>query len=88
MTILPGHYGRATERGEWSETLSEYKIRTKDLTHSTPAGHKIAVCPATYTDINCKACGLCARPERNGAIVGFPAHGTQHKSATKIAERV
>ena len=85
VTILPGEYGRKTKGKEWSETLSEYKTRTKALDHKTPEGRQIAVCPATYLDTNCAACGLCAKPERNGAIVGFPAHGTGNKKATATA---
>jgi len=54
-------------------------------TLETPAGRKVAVCPATYLDTNCKACGLCARADR-GVIVGFPAHGAGNKRASAIAE--
>lgn len=45
----------------------------------TPAGNKVAVCPATYReDVTCATCQLCQRQDR-GVIVGFPAHGTQWK---------
>jgi len=47
---------------------------------STPAGNRVVVCPATYRDdINCKACGLCARQRE--VIVAFPAHGVAKAKA-------
>jgi hypothetical protein len=52
---------------------------------STPAGRKVAVCPATYReDVSCASCGLCQRQDRK-VIVGFPAHGASHKRASKVA---
>lgn len=53
-------------------------------TLTTPQGRKVATCPATYTDTNCKECQLCQRQDR-AVIVGFPAHGAQKKSADIIA---
>ena len=51
----------------------------------TPAGRTVVICPAvTHEGVTCKSCGLCARANRP-SIVGFPAHGTQHKKATAIA---
>ena len=51
---------------------------------TTPNGHKVVVCPATYRDdVSCKTCGLCAK--QRDAIVGFPAHGVQKKRASAIA---
>jgi len=93
VSILPAEFGRTTKRVkiggktevEWAESLSDYKRRTKPLNHSTPAGRKIAICPATYLDTNCAACGLCAKPERNGAVVGFPAHGSGAKRTSATA---
>lgn len=67
------------------ETLSDYRRRTKDLANSTPKGRKIAVCPATYTDVSCTQCGVCADGERKGVIIGFPAHGSQRKRVDEIA---
>lgn len=54
-------------------------------TLETPLGRSVAVCPATYLDTNCAACGLCARADRK-VIVGFPAHGTSKRKASAIAE--
>ena len=54
----------------------------KSLT--TPQGHKVATCPATYSDTNCKECQLCQRGDR-AVIVGFPAHGAQKRAADVIA---
>ena len=39
----------------------------------TPAGRRIAICPATYSDATCKSCGVCARVR--DTVIGFPAHG-------------
>lgn len=51
----------------------------------TPAGRKVATCPATYRDdVTCASCKLCARRDRK-VIVGFPAHGTFTKKAATIA---
>ena len=49
----------------------------------TPAGRKVVVCPATQRDcVTCASCGLCQK--QRGAIVGFPAHGTAHKTVTSL----
>ena len=60
---------------------------TKTLT--TPQGRKVIVCPSTYRDnTTCLSCGLCAVAKIGScyrAIIGFPAHGTQHKLVTQIA---
>lgn len=50
----------------------------------TPQGRKVAICPATYSDTNCKACQLCQRQDR-AVIVGFPAHGAQKSTVDIIA---
>ena len=57
----------------------------------TKAGHTVVVCPATTKDnVTCESCGLCAnkRKRSNGkqVIVGFPAHGSRFKSASRIAK--
>lgn len=52
----------------------------------TPAGRKVVVCPAvTHENVTCSTCKLCARADRP-VIIGFPAHGTQHKRATAVAK--
>jgi hypothetical protein len=58
----------------------------KTSNFKTPAGNQVIICPATKADsqMTCLQCGLCARAERK-AIVGFPAHGTQKKAASEIA---
>ena len=44
---------------------------------TTPAGHKIVICPATNRDnVTCASCKLCAWSERQ-VIIGFPAHGSK-----------
>jgi hypothetical protein len=50
----------------------------------TPAGRKVAQCPATYRETSCAECGLCAKRDRK-VIVGFPAHGNAKRKADKIA---
>ncbi len=59
---------------------------------STPGGRKVVVCPATLDDshrVTCNNCGgsklpLCARIDRD-YVIGFPAHGSARKSASKVA---
>ena len=55
------------------------------LAMSTPAGHKVIVCPAQRpgSAATCATCGLCQR--QRSVIVGFLAHGTQAKAASAIA---
>ena len=50
----------------------------------TPAGRRVAQCPATYRDTTCADCGLCAKRERR-VIVGFPAHGINKRKASAVA---
>jgi hypothetical protein len=51
----------------------------------TPAGRKVATCPATYRDdVTCASCQLCQRRDRK-VIVGFPAHGNGKKAAAAVA---
>jgi hypothetical protein len=84
VTVLPLEYGRTYKGGVWTETLAEYKARTKHLPKQTPGGRKIVVCPATFLDTDCAHCQLCAKRDRKG-IVGFPAHGTSKKKADRMA---
>jgi hypothetical protein len=51
----------------------------------TPAGRRIAVCPATYTGTTCDACRACAKPRE--AVIGFPAHGGWRVVEQAIAAR-
>jgi len=45
----------------------------------TPKGRPVIVCPATQReDVSCATCQLCQR--QRTAIVGFPAHGTRHRT--------
>ena len=83
VTILPIEYQRTIHKKEYTETLKEYAERMKGKC-ITDAGNAIVVCPATYMDISCATCKLCARDPR-GTIIGFPAHGTQKKAANLIA---
>lgn len=53
----------------------------------TAKGRKIVVCPATIRDdISCDKCQMCAKPDRGGMIIGFPAHGTSKRKADLIAK--
>lgn len=90
VTILPRAYARrhrSLGRGkrEWAETIGQYRDRIAALPTHTPAGRRIAVCPATYTETTCDACRACARPR--GAIIGFPAHGRWHLVEKAVAAR-
>jgi hypothetical protein len=72
--ILP----RAYHRDEVKETVSQFRDRIVDLPTHTPAGRRIAICPATYTDTTCIDCQACGK--MRDAIIGFPAHGAWHKT--------
>ena len=79
-TVLARAYARRAvrhrfkrQRDEWAETIGEWRDRTASLPRYTPAGRRIAICPATYSDATCKTCGACARVR--DAMIGFPAHG-------------
>jgi len=85
VTVLPQEYERKNHKGEWTETLAEYRERMAGLKHETPQGRAIAVCPATYSETNCKACQLCQRQSRK-VIVGFPAHGFRTRKADLVAQ--
>jgi hypothetical protein len=80
VTVLAHDYARRAVRrrskgraDEWAETISAWRDRIAALPRHTPAGRRIAVCPATYTAATCKSCGACAEPRE--AVIGFPAHG-------------
>lgn len=83
VVVLPADTGRKTVRGKWAETLTEYRTRLKKYLLITPANHKVAICPATYTDTTCNDCGVCAH-NRNSVIIGFPAHGTRKKKIGRM----
>ncbi|HLY45992.1 MAG TPA: hypothetical protein VKQ73_10470 [Stellaceae bacterium] len=80
VTILAHDYARRAVRrrsksrpDEWVETVGEWRDRIAALPRHTPAGRRIAICPATYTDATCKSCGACTTQRE--AVIGFPAHG-------------
>ena len=82
VTVLPRGYERGRDGAEWTETLTNYRTRTRNL--KTRGNKRIAICPATYRDgVTCASCPLCQRP-RSG-IVGFPAHGAAHRKASAVA---
>jgi hypothetical protein len=87
VTVLARAYGRRAvrhrfkrQRDQWAETIAEWRDRTAALPRFTPAGTRIAICPATYSDATCKSCGACARVR--DAVIGFPAH-----SAWRVVEK-
>ena len=82
VTVLAHHWERKSEKKVWTESLKNYRDRIRNL--KTAKGARISVCPATYMDTNCKACGLCARQDRK-VIVGFPAHGISKGAADSVA---
>ena len=92
VTVLARAYARRAvrhrfkrQRDEWAETIGEWRDRTALLPQLTPAGRRIAICPATYTDATCKSCGACARPR--DAVIGFPAHGPWRQVEKAVAAR-
>jgi hypothetical protein len=92
VTVLCRAYARRATRhrfkgrqDEWAETIGEWRDRSASLPRYTPAGRRIAICPATYSNATCKTCGACARV-RN-AVIGFPAHGAWRKVETAMAAR-
>jgi hypothetical protein len=92
MTVLARTYARRAvlhrfkrQPDEWAETIGDWRDRTASLPRHTPAGRRIAICPATYSDATCKTCGACARVR--DAVIGFPAHGAWQKVEKAIAAR-
>lgn len=79
VTVLPIEYQRGKD-----ETQTAYKARLQTLPTHTPAGRKIAVCPATYTETDCARCQACAVADRL-AVIGFPAHGFRKRKASEGA---
>ena len=92
VTVLARAYARRAvrhrfkrRRDEWAETIGEWRDRTASLPRHTPAGRRIAICPATYSDATCKTCGACARVR--DAVIGFPAHGAWRRVEAAMAAR-
>jgi hypothetical protein len=92
VTVLARAYARRAlrhrfkrRRDEWAETIGEWRDRTARLPRHTPAGRRIAVCPATYSHATCKTCGACARVR--DVVIGFPAHGAWRHVETAMAAR-
>ncbi len=92
VTVLARAYARKAvrhrfkrRRDEWAETIGEWRDRTASLPRYTPAGRRIAICPATYTDATCKSCGAGARVR--DAVIGFPAHGAWRQVEAATAAR-
>jgi hypothetical protein len=92
VTVLARDYARRAirhrfkrRRDEWAETIGEWRDRTARLPRHTPAGRRIAICPATYSDATCKSCGACARVR--DAVIGFPAQGAWRQVEAAMAAR-
>ncbi|MGH7094270.1 MAG: DUF7227 family protein [Stellaceae bacterium] len=94
VTILCRAYARQVVRhrakgrpDEWAETIVQWRDRIASLPRHTPAGRRIAICPATYSSATCASCGACAEPRP--AVIGFPAHGAWRlvKKAHRRARR-
>lgn len=92
VTVLARAYARRAirhrfkrRRDEWAETIGEWRDRTASLPRHTPAGRRIAVCPATYSVATCKSCGACARAR--DTVIGFPAHGAWRQVEKATAAR-
>jgi hypothetical protein len=92
VTVLARAYARRAVRhrfkrrpDQWAETIGEWRDRTASLPRHTPAGRRIAICPATYSDATCRTCGACARVR--DAVIGFPAHGAWRQVEAAMAAR-
>ena len=92
VTVLPRAYARRAvrhrfkrRRDEWAETIGEWRDRAASLPRHTPAGRRIAICPATYSDATCKTCGACTHVR--DAVIGFPAHGAWRQVEAATAAR-
>ena len=92
VTVLARDYARRAvrhrfkrHRDEWAETISEWRDRTTSLPRHTPAGRRVAISPATYSDATCKTCGACARVR--DTVIGFPAHGAWRQVEAATAAR-
>src|SRR5215469_5281732 len=92
VTVLGRDHARRAVRhrfkrqpDHWSETIGEWRDRTACLPRYTPAGRRIAICPATYSDATCKTCGACARVR--DAVIGLPAHGAWRQVEAATAAR-
>ena len=92
VTVLARPYARKALRqryerrpDQWTETIGDWRDRTASLPRYTPAGRRIAVCPATYTDATCRSCCVCAHAR--DAVIGFPAHGAWRKVEAATAAR-
>src|ERR1700758_2819938 len=92
VTVLARTYARRAvrhrfkrRRDEWAKTIGEWRDRTASLPRYTPAGRRIALCPATYSGATCKSCGACARVR--DAVIGFPAHGAWRQVEAATAAR-
>ena len=92
VTVLARAYARRAIRhrfkrrpDQWAETISDWRNRTASLPRHTPAGRRVAICPATYSDATCKSCGACARVR--DAVIGFPAHGAWRRVEAAMAAR-
>jgi hypothetical protein len=92
VTVLAHAYARFATRHRfkrhkdlWAETIGEWRDRTASLPRHTPAGGRIAICPATYSNATGKTCAACAHVR--DAVIGFPAHGAWRKVEVAIAAR-
>jgi hypothetical protein len=92
VTVLARAYARKAlrhrfkrRRDEWAETISAWRDRTASLPRYTPAGRRMAICPAAYSDATCKTCGACAHAR--DAVIGFPAHGAWRQVEAAMAAR-
>jgi hypothetical protein len=92
VAVLARAYARRAVRhrfkrrpDQWAEPIGEWRDRTASLPRYTPAGRRIAICPATYSSATCKTCGACVRVR--DAVIGFPAHGAWRQVEASMAAR-
>lgn len=79
VVVIPSTY----QRGK-NETLEDYKTRIREADLKTPAGAKVAICPATYAETSCVRCGACAKSRAGNTVIAFPSHGTRKRTVDAI----
>ena len=56
----------------------------KPTPKTTPAGHKVLVCPAQTQNTSCDRCRLCSKADRNNVVIAFKAHGAQKNAVNEL----
>lgn len=79
------HADKLSGKGAPVVTILPIEAQNGPRKFNSLAGNTVVVCPATYSNLTCERCGICAHAARK-TIVGFPAHGTRKAKASQIAK--